>query len=379
MKEDYLQFIWSQKRFLSNEFITTNGENVVVIDFGVHNEKLDGPDFLFASVLMDDLIFYGTIEIHVNSSDWYQHNHDKNRAYDNVILHVVYNHDKNVIQNGREVPTIQIKNKIDFIHLRSFESRIIQHFICQKSVDFTSLNASLEEMKDISLSLKYNQFNLPSNTMEKDFLFSFLVFMSKAFGTNVNQNAFLQLFASINIENVKAMNCFEDVRQLILLKSQVDLPKEDALIHWNVKGVRPSNSPKVRVEQFAYVFARIVLSSNFKMKNCETILNEIIHDYNETSKSNLKLSSSFYQHLIINLICPTLYLFSSNKTVGIKLVKNKLKLLAQEKNYITRRWNSVGVVIKNAFDSQALLSLNKYYCSQKKCLSCMVGKKALET
>ena len=53
--------------------------------------------------------------------------------------------------------------------------------------------------------------------------------------------------------------------------------------------------------------------------------------------------------------------------------------IAQEKNYITRRWNSVGVVIKNAFDSQALLSLNKYYCSQKKCLSCMVGKKALET
>ena len=133
MKEDYLQFIWSQKRFLSNEFITTNGENVVVIDYGVHNEKLDGPDFLFASVLMDDLIFYGTIEIHVNSSDWYQHNHDKNRAYDNVILHVVYIHDKNVIQNGREVPTIQIKNKIEDDKNELEKIKNLNNYLAQQS------------------------------------------------------------------------------------------------------------------------------------------------------------------------------------------------------------------------------------------------------
>ena len=68
-----------------------------------------GPDFSCGIVEIDDLVFYGSIEIHVKSSDWYRHQHQNDSAYNNVILHVVYEYDKPIFQNGVLLPTIELK------------------------------------------------------------------------------------------------------------------------------------------------------------------------------------------------------------------------------------------------------------------------------
>ncbi len=54
------------------------------------------------------------IEAHIKSSDWhaYQHQHDDD--YSNIILHVVYEHDKTVVdKDGLLILTIELKNKIE--------------------------------------------------------------------------------------------------------------------------------------------------------------------------------------------------------------------------------------------------------------------------
>ena len=49
------------------------------------------------------------MEIHVKSSDWNRHGHNKDEAYNNVILHVVAVNDMPVSNaNGDPVTTLEI-------------------------------------------------------------------------------------------------------------------------------------------------------------------------------------------------------------------------------------------------------------------------------
>ena len=118
MHEDYLQQIWSQSRLPSPQLKLTNGAPITVKNPGKHNVSHSGPDFKEACVEFDNLEFHGAVEIHVNGSDWYKHKHHQDEAYDSVVLHVVYNNDVQVVQNGFSIPTLELKNLIDLSHFR---------------------------------------------------------------------------------------------------------------------------------------------------------------------------------------------------------------------------------------------------------------------
>ncbi|MGY8926429.1 MAG: DUF2851 family protein, partial [Flavobacteriales bacterium] len=113
MTEDYLHFIWKNKRIPKFDFQLKEHQILTIIDVGEYNEHESGPDFKFGAIQFEGIKFYGHIEMHVKSSDWYKHNHHLDRAYDNVILHVVYENDKEVIQNGFKIPVIELKEIID--------------------------------------------------------------------------------------------------------------------------------------------------------------------------------------------------------------------------------------------------------------------------
>ena len=113
MKEDVLQFIWKMKRLPNQPIYTTAGDPIRILDFGETNYD-QGPDFLNGRVLIGDIEFVGSIEIHRKSSDWIKHNHSSSKQYDNVILHVVYNHDSEIVNSyKRPIPTIELKELID--------------------------------------------------------------------------------------------------------------------------------------------------------------------------------------------------------------------------------------------------------------------------
>ena len=112
MKEELLHHIWKTKRIDFSDLKTTEGEIIKIQNFGVHNHNA-GPDFLEAKATIGTTQWVGHIEIHINASDWIQHKHQKDKAYNNVILHVVYNNDKTIVnENGETIPTLEIKDRI---------------------------------------------------------------------------------------------------------------------------------------------------------------------------------------------------------------------------------------------------------------------------
>jgi len=77
-----------------------------VIDSGLQNPNA-GPDFFNAKLKIDGTLWVGNIEIHIHSSDWLRHGHDKDKAYDSVILHVVGEADMEVTHtDGGRIPQL---------------------------------------------------------------------------------------------------------------------------------------------------------------------------------------------------------------------------------------------------------------------------------
>jgi len=86
--EILLQKIWLRREFLQTEARTGDGERLEILDPGRWN-RLAGPDFLGARLRIAGREVRGDVEIHFRADSWIQHGHDRDPAYDNVVLHVV--------------------------------------------------------------------------------------------------------------------------------------------------------------------------------------------------------------------------------------------------------------------------------------------------
>jgi hypothetical protein len=98
--------IWQQ--LVGMELISTEDETFTVIYLGRANGD-NGPDFRDAVITNKFHLMKGDVEVHVKSSDWYNHEHHADAAYNNVVLHVVMWHDCNsatLLQSGKPVPVL---------------------------------------------------------------------------------------------------------------------------------------------------------------------------------------------------------------------------------------------------------------------------------
>ena len=100
------------QKFNASNLITENGEAIKFWIVGQHNYN-SGPDFFNAQVTIGDQLWAGNVEIHIRSSDWYLHRHEIDSAYDNVIFHVVWEHDAEIFRKDNSViPTLVLKPKV---------------------------------------------------------------------------------------------------------------------------------------------------------------------------------------------------------------------------------------------------------------------------
>jgi hypothetical protein len=169
------------------------------------------------------------------------------------------------------------------------------------------------------------------------------------------------------------------------------LPISDGLV--NFLRLRPCSFPTLRLSFFASLIHRKhqIFQDILQIKTIDDGLNLLQVDVSDYWKTHYifdklsiekpkELGLSAQQSIFINTIIPFLFAFGKlrDKPEICDLALGFLQDLPVENNHLIRQWKSCGMPANTASDSQALLTLKKQYCDQKKCLRCSVGIELLK-
>lgn len=419
MKEQFLHFVWQYHRFNHKSLQTTDGQPIHIIDYGRSNPN-DGPDFLHAKVQIGDVIWAGHIEIHVQSSDWDKHKHTGDPQYRNVVLHVVHRHDKNI--SVPYIPTLEltglIPKSIYDRYLSLIESTAIlpcQHLISEIDTSIIQMythRLAIERME--SKVLKLEQLLEEYNN---DFEQVAFIWLSRYFGIGSNSESFQELASRIPVQWLAKIRHEENGIAALLLGCAgflKNIPKEEQYLSeltyqfrhyqhkWNISPLepqwwkwkmgRPASFPTLKLTQLAellrqnHSITQLVLNEASFVKSVMNIsLNEFWNDHyllQRTSVTKEKgISLEFAQRLIINVTVPMMIAYGryTDDFTWTEKALDILEKLPAEKNRITKVMQESGLYNAHALDSQALIHLKNEYCDLKKCLSCQIGNKIIQS
>ncbi|MBI9055722.1 MAG: DUF2851 family protein [Bacteroidales bacterium] len=415
MKEDFLHYIWKYKLYREDKLLTQDNESIEIINSGVHNFD-SGPDFFNAKVKIGETVWAGNIEIHVKSSDWNLHKHNKDKAYDNVILQVVFNHDKDITRtNGQVIPTVEIKFNNDL--LNNYQSLLEKNswIACENDlplVDPFIVMSWMEKLTVERLEQKSTRISESLIALSNSWETAFYIQLARNFGFKLNSDPFEMLAKSLslnilakhkdNLFQIEALlfgqagfleeetgdEYYKNLRkEYNYLQKKFQLkPIEKHL--WKFLRSRPGNFPTIRIAQFASLiynsrslFSKIIEINNldefytlFKVKPSEYW--DEHYQFNKDSVVKSKaLGKSAIDVVLINSIVPFLFVFGKSKGNYMyqERALNLLESIKPEKNSIINSWNDLNIKSKSAFDTQALIQLKNKYCNQKKCLNCQIG------
>lgn len=201
MNEDLLHYIWRFQRLCPN-LHTTENISISVEYPGLPNHDA-GPDFTQAKIRIGTTLWAGNIEIHLNSSDWYTHRHFLNKAYKNIILHVVYNHDRDIFDvSGNLIPTLELKNFMNEHILENYKrfSANKNNIPCQsllKNIDSFKIFAWLESQAVERLKYKSGHIKSSLSKTTNDWEQVIYKLLAGNFGFNVNAVPFEMLAKSL--------------------------------------------------------------------------------------------------------------------------------------------------------------------------------------
>ncbi len=420
MTEPFLQFLWKRRLFWSSMKIQRTGELVKIINCGEQNPDA-GPDFFNARIEINGVLWAGNVEIHLKASDWLIHKHDRDPAYNNVILHVCLEDDREIFTSaGRIIPALEIN--ID-------PGRLSQYSGLMESEEWLACRDSINKVEPFRIKYwlgsilveriieKTKAFEKILGANRNDWEESFYQGLARAFGFKINADQFESLARSLPLRylfhhrdrlfQLEALlfgqagfltdNTDGDEYFLSLSKEYNFLRKKYSLkameVHqWKFMRIRPSNFPTLRIAQFAALISHAgSLFSSFigaaGIKDMLELFNFRLSDYwrdhyrfNKIStvrEKALGREASF--SLLINTLIPFMYLYGKS-TGDEELAERAVNLLDEippEKNSIIRSWDEAGIHADSALYSQALIQLKNKYCNFKRCLECEIGNQLL--
>ncbi|MEX0968151.1 MAG: DUF2851 family protein [Bacteroidia bacterium] len=420
MNEELLYHIWKYQLF-DHDKLRIGAERLQVLHPGQRNND-SGPDFFNARIRIGTTTWAGNVEIHVNSSDWHRHQHHLDKAFDNVVLHVVYNHDYLGDTGVGKIPALELKRRISphllkrYDYLRSNEDFIPCENMIGQVNEFTLTHwAGRMAMERVEEKAGYILSVLRQNRY--DWSETFYQQLARNFGFNVNAFAFEQLARSLSLRVLgKHKNNLFQLEALLygqagLLKPEYQdeypqkLRKEYQFLKqkyglqplpgqmWKMMRMRPANFPTIRIAQFAQVvsqsthlFTKILevkepkeVMQHFKVAASEYWDTHYSFGNPSARKTKKKTGDTAVKTIIINTIAPFLFAHGNAKK-SLEHRERALSLLEHMKpegNRILRKFEELGVPNGTASDSQALLHLKKEYCDKVRCLQCAIGNKLL--
>ena len=419
MREDLLHFIWKYRKLPFEDLLTSKGQQIFIVNVGTHNH-LSGPDFFNAQIRIDGQLWAGNVEMHLNSSNWYAHRHEKDSNYNNVILHVVWEDDGAVFRSDNsQIPTLALKNLIPQNLLNAYQKlfdKSKKSFInCENdiaNIDSFTIQNWLDRLYFERLERKADTIVSLLNDSKNDWEQVLFMMLLRNFGLNINGESFFSLANAIDFSVVRKLqsNVFklesifyglshllddDDILDEYYLAIRKEYKHQCKKFDLSADGVlkpeffklRPPNFPTIRLSQIARLygkdenlFDKIIRASN--LEDLYSIFEVTASGYwdnhftfGKVSKKNTKkLTKKFIDLLILNTILPLK--FCHAKHLGKDMNENILSIVSElkaEDNSIVSTFKGLGLQANDAKDSQALIQLYKEYCTKNSCLECAVG------
>jgi len=419
--EALLHYVWKHKLYETSELLTEEGVSFEVIDSGMYNSNA-GPDFFNAKIKMEGRIWVGNIEIHTASSDWYKHQHERDKAYNSVILHVVETVDVDEIRDwsGRMIPQwiIKIPKKIRENYL----------FFLNHDASVPCLG-KISEIPEVYLSdwknaLLIERLERRTNALHQllderknDWNEVFYITLSRNFGFGINNDSFERLAKSLPLKIIRkhqdstmqvealflgqagllAETESEDVyfselqKEYGFLRKKYKLNPLDSHIFKSLR-IRPNNFPHIKIVQLAGIIRKKqgVFSNILALSELDSLYSLFIsepaeywlthyHFEKASVKRTKNLGLSAIQLLVINTVVPIFFAYGKKKNLEsyTEQAIRFLESLKPESNSIITMFSRSGIPIQSAYDTQALIQLKREYCEQKKCIYCRIGHKLL--
>ena len=425
-----LHYCWKHKMWPLQGLETTDGRVVEVLDPGLHNHNA-GPDFFNAKLKIGGTLWVGNVEIHDKSGDWYLHGHDKDAHYNNVVLHVVEMADREVqTQEGNFVPQMVLKvpdnvreNYEELLRTDAYPPcyRIIPNLTPLLVHSWmAALQTERLEQKTVAIAERAQK---AGGSWED----AYFITLARNYGFGINGDAFEEWARHIPLQAVgkhrddlfQIEAIFLGQAGLLELSTIPDSYQKDALNEgyfaklrneyqylahkfslqpmdvnlWRFFRLRPQNFPHIRISQLANLYfsrkaglsdlleCRDVVSFAEMLRTQVTPYWETHYTFGSESVRNAKHLSPFSINLLlINTCIPMMFAYGRH-AMREELCDRAFDFLEQlkaENNHIIRMWKEVGLDVKSAGDSQALIQLKREYCDKRDCLRCRIGYEYLK-
>ena len=420
--EQLLYHLWKHALYDNKPpMLTTAGVTVEVVDPGIHNRGM-GPDFFNAKIRYGGEMWAGNVEIHVRSSDWYAHKHDENPLYDSVILSVVMAVDCDVMRTtGSPIDQLEIVVPARVANdYASLIARPERHAACPLKLDGVSRLLVTDWIGALGMEriiAKSNRIHELVRLYSGDWEQTLYVLLARSFGTGVNADPFERVARSLPLNFLrKHGNSLLQTEAMLfgqagfLENSKIEHPyylllqREYAFLRrkfgltplptamWNFARLRPAAFPQVRIAAFAsllYHYPR--LFTHFiearSARDVKPMFDAPLSPFWDDHYRFAVPSAERVKHtgfltietIIINTLAPLLFAYAAH--TGNYLMEERaidiLEDMRPENNMYVRAWRDCGIAVRNAFESQAVIQLQREYCEKKKCLFCRFGHQLL--
>jgi len=419
MNESFLHYIWQFQYFDKRDLKSSAGEEIVIFDPGFRNSH-SGPDFYNAKVRIDFIEWAGSVEIHIFSSGWREHRHQEDAAYENVVLHVVWEENEKVFRkDGTLIPTLELKPRVSSAFVLQYK-RIVHSrtkIPCANAIGAVPDIVRISMLDKALMARLEKKANIILHALEKnngDWEETCYQILCRNFGFKVNTDPFLQLAQSLpyrvlmkhgdRLEQMEALifgqagflqeNINDDYylllkREYTLLRKKYNLAdRQMRKEQWRFLRLRPANFPTVRLAQLASVlyhqknlFSKTLATASWKdllpvfaVKPSDYWLNHY-QFFKKQKKEIPSIGKMSIENIVINSIVPLLAAYGKAKDEQ-RYVDRAVQLLNEtpsEVNNILESWEELGWVSKTAFDSQAMIELHNSFCIRRRCLDCNIG------
>lgn len=421
MVELLLQYVWQHRLWASEQMTTTDGAQVLVLDPGRLNTDA-GPDFFNAKVKIDGTTWVGNVEVHVRASDWGRHHHDRDRAYDSVILHVVEASDKVVTRtDGTVIPQV-------VLHISPRLSECLMQ--CTVNGNEMSCAGYLESIPQVAVTEWVESLALERLQAKVARLYEWLdltngnwqevcyITVARALGMGVNGDAFERLArctplhllgkhadsllqlealllgqAGLLPDDARGDYPSLLIREYVFLRNKFGLQPMDSSV-WKMFRMRPHNFPQRRIALLArllcggFSLMSSIVNAADSADDERALLAVELGDYWSTHYTlggephpgvGTHLSEATLNVLLINAVAPLLYAYGE-ATDNARLTDaavNILLALPAERNRVVATFKRLGLPCHSALDSQAFVQLWQAYCEKNKCIYCRFGHRML--